>query len=170
MVVGAPDPSLTPAAGMLAVSELVDRLGVVSALDAGIGPIKTRNRGLSGGQLLVSLAGAQLLGQDALAGLDRVRADTAGRVLSVVPTLASTTAGSLARRFGPGQLAGVEAGLARLVDRWLGLLPARLRSPLQLRPPTIDLDSTEVEVYGRAKDGVAYNYLGQRAGRPHLAS
>jgi len=118
----------------------------------------------------VSLAGAQLLGQDALAGLDRVRADTAGRVLSVVPTLASTTAGSLARRFGPGQLAGVEAGLARLVDRWLGLLPARLRSPLQLRPPTIDLDSTEVEVYGRAKDGVAYNYLGQRAGRPHLAS
>ena len=170
MVVGAPDPSLTPAAGMLAVSELVDRLGVVSALDAGIGPIKTRNRGLSGGQLLVSLAGAQLLGQDALAGLDRVRADTAGRVLSVVPTLASTTAGSLARRFGPGQLAGVEAGLARLVDRWLGLLPATLRSPLQLRPPTIDLDSTEVEVYGRAKDGVAYNYLGQRAGRPHLAS
>jgi hypothetical protein len=78
----------------------------------------------------VSLAGAQLLGQDALAGLDRVRADTAGRVLSVVPTPASTTAGSLARRFGPGQLAGVEAGLARLVDRWLGLLPARLRSPL----------------------------------------
>jgi len=32
-VVGAPDRSLTPAAGMLAVSELVDRLGVVQALD-----------------------------------------------------------------------------------------------------------------------------------------
>ena len=59
--VGASDPSLAPAAGMLAVSELVDRLGVVSALDAGIGPIKTGSRGLSGGQLLVSLAGAQLL-------------------------------------------------------------------------------------------------------------
>ncbi len=58
---------------MLAVSELVDRIGVVSALDAGIGPIKTRDRGLSGGQLLVSSAGAQLLGQVVLAGLDRVR-------------------------------------------------------------------------------------------------
>jgi len=91
VVVGAPDPSLTPAAGMLAVSELVDRLGVVSALDAGIGSFKTRNRGLSGGQLLVSLAGAQLLGQDALAGLDRVRADAAGAVLLPVPTPASTT-------------------------------------------------------------------------------
>ena len=167
---GAPDASLTPAAGMLAVSELVDRLGVVSVLDGRIGPIKQRDRGLSGGALLTSLAGAQLLGQDVLAGLDRVRADTAGRALLAVPTPPSTTAGSLARRFGPVQLGGVEAGLAALVGRWLMLLPARLRSPLQLRAPTIDLDSTEVEVYGRAKDAVAYNYLGQRAGRPHLAS
>ena len=52
----------------------------------------------------------------------------------------------------------------------VGLLPARRRSPLVLRPPTIDLDSTEVEVFGRAKAGMAYNYQGQRAGRPHLAS
>ena len=34
----------------------------------------------------------------------------------------------------------------------------------------IDLDSTDVEVYGRRKRGVAYNYQGQRAGRPHLAT
>lgn len=87
-----------------------------------------------------------------------------------MPTPPSTTAGSLARRFGAVQLAGVENGLAALVARWLDLLPARMRSPLQLRPPTIDLDSTEVEVFGRAKKGVAYNYLGQRAGRAHLAS
>ena len=32
------------------------------------------------------------------------------------------------------------------------------------------MDSTDVEVYGRAKQGVAYNYCGQRAGRPHLAT
>jgi hypothetical protein len=101
---------LAPAAGMLAVSELVDRLGVVSALDAGIGPIKTGSRGLSGGQLLVSLAGAQLLGQDVLAGLDRVRADRCGAVLLPVPTPPSTTAGSLARRLARGS--------------WLGWRPA----------------------------------------------
>ncbi len=34
----------------------------------------------------------------------------------------------------------------------------------------IDLDATDVEVYGRLKRGVAYNYQGQRAGRPHLAT
>ena len=32
---------------------------------------------------------------------------------------------------------------------------------------TTDLDD---EVYGRRKQGVAYNYCGQRCGRPHLAS
>lgn len=35
---------------------------------------------------------------------------------------------------------------------------------------TIDMDSTEVEVYGSRKEGVAYNYAGQRAGHPHLAT
>ena len=35
---------------------------------------------------------------------------------------------------------------------------------------TIDLDTTDVEVYGRKKRGVAYNYLGQRCGRPHVAT
>jgi hypothetical protein len=34
----------------------------------------------------------------------------------------------------------------------------------------IDLDTTEVEVYGRKKRGVAYNYQGQRCGRPQVAS
>jgi hypothetical protein len=32
-------------------------------------------------------------------------------------------------------------------------------------PVTIDLDTTDVEVYGRKKRGVAYNYQGQRVGR-----
>jgi len=37
-------------------------------------------------------------------------------------------------------------------------------------PDRVDLDSTDVEVYGRRKRGVDYNYQGQRAGRPHLAT
>ena len=37
-------------------------------------------------------------------------------------------------------------------------------------PVTIDLDTTDVEVYGRKKRGVAYNHQGRRAGRPHVAS
>ena len=43
--VGAPDPSLTPVSGMAAVTELVDRLGMVRSLDTAIGPIKARDRG-----------------------------------------------------------------------------------------------------------------------------
>jgi hypothetical protein len=35
---------------------------------------------------------------------------------------------------------------------------------------TLDLDTTDVEVYGRQKRGVAYNYQGQRVGRPHVAT
>jgi hypothetical protein len=35
---------------------------------------------------------------------------------------------------------------------------------------TIDWDTTDVEVYGRCKQGVAYNDQGQRCGRPHVAT
>ena len=38
-------------------------------------------------------------------------------------------------------------------------------------PVTIDLDTTDVEVYGRQKRGVAYNHQGQRVtSRPHVAA
>ena len=116
------------------------------------------------------MATAQLLGEDCLAGLDRRREDDAGGLLAPVPFAPSTTAGALARRFGPDQLAGVETGLAELTARWLDLLPAQQRAGLVLRRPTIDMDTTDVEVSGRFKEGVAYNYQGQRVGRPHLAS
>jgi hypothetical protein len=69
--IGAPDPSLTPVAGMVAVTELVERLDVIGRLDAAIGPIKHRRRGHTGGQLLVGIAAAQLAGEDFLVGLDR---------------------------------------------------------------------------------------------------
>lgn len=35
---------------------------------------------------------------------------------------------------------------------------------------TIDLDATDVEVYGRNERGVEYNHQGQRVGRPHVAT
>ena len=45
----------------------------MEVLGRGIGPVKQRGRGLSGGQLLMGMATAQLAGQDCLAGMDRVR-------------------------------------------------------------------------------------------------
>ena len=56
VTIGASDASLTPNAGLAAVSELVEHLNVTAALDAGIGPLKQRDRGITGAELLVSLA------------------------------------------------------------------------------------------------------------------
>jgi hypothetical protein len=167
---GAPDPSLTANAGLAAISELCDRLGVIEALDAAVGPIKQRDRGLGAGELLTGIAAAQLAGEDFLTGLDRQRADAAGQQLTPVPGLASTTAAGLARRVTPGQWRAVESGLAALTSRMLSLLPAERVTALADGPVTIDLDTTDVEVYGRKKRGVAYNHQGQRVGRPHVAA
>jgi hypothetical protein len=166
--IGAPDPSLTPVAGMVAVTELVERLDVIGRLDAAIGPIKQRRRGHTGGQLLVGMAAAQLAGEDFLVGLDRQRADTAGQQLAPVPDLAATTAAGLARRLSAGQWAAVETGLGDVAAAALELLPAGHAAAL-CEQVTLDLDTTDVEVYGRRKRGVAFNHQGQRVGRPHVA-
>jgi hypothetical protein len=87
-----------------------------------------------------------------------------------VPGLASTTAAGLARRLTPAQWQAVECGLAVVTGRMLSLLPAPRAAALAGGPVTIDLDTTDVEVYGRKKRGVAYNHQGQRVGRPHVAA
>ena len=80
------------------------------------------------------------------------------------------SAAGLARRFTPGQWQAVETGLAAVTGRMLALLPAERAAALAEGPVTIDLDTTDVEVYGRKKRGVAYNHQGQRAWPPHVAS
>ena len=167
---GAPDRSLTANAGLAAVTELCGRLGVIEAVDAAVGPIKQRDRGFSAGELLTGIAAAQLAGEDFLTGLDRQRADVAGQQITPVPGLASTTAAGLARRITPAQWEAVEHGLAVVTSRMLSLLPAERAAALAGGPVTIDLDTTDVEVYGRKKRGVAYNHQGQRVGRPHVAA
>jgi len=167
--VAAPDPSLTQYSGMAAVTELVDRLAMIRLLDAAIGPIKSRDRGFTAGQVLVGLAYAQLVGEDFLVGLDRYRADAAGQVLAAVPGLSSTTAAGLARRFTEGQWRAVETGIGDVHAAMLALLPEQQAARL-CATVTIDLDTTDVEVYGRHKRGVAFNHQGQRVGRPHVAT
>jgi len=168
--VGTPDPSLTGAGGMLAVTELCGKLGLIAALDEAMGPVKERNRGFSGGQVLAGMAAAQLAGEDFLVGLDRVRADAAGQQVTLVPGLAASTATGIVRRLTARHWRGAEAGLAAATARMAGLLPAERAAELGEAPVTIDIDATDVEVYGSKKRGVAYNYQGQRCGRPHVAS
>ena len=168
--VGAPDATLTANAGLAAVGELCDRLGVIEAIDAAVGPVKQRDRGLGAGELLAGIAAAQLAGEDFLTGLDRQRADGAGQQITPVPGLSSTTAAGLARRITPAQWLRVETGLAAVTARMLDLLPSARAAVLAGGPVTIDLDATDVEVYGSKKRGVAYNHQGQRVGRPHVAA
>src|SRR5216684_2997656 len=168
--IGSADPSLTGSGGMLAVTELCGKLGLIEALDAGIGPLKQRRRGFTGGQVLTGMAAAQLAGEDFLAGLDRLRADAAGQQLAPVPGLATSTATGLARRFTARHWRGAETGLAQATARMVGLLPQERAAELSGGPVTIDIDATDVEVYGSKKRGVAYTYAGQRAGRPHVAA
>ena len=105
------------------MTELVDRLGMIKRLDGAIGPIKTRDRGFTGGELLVGLASAQLAGEDFLVGLDRRRADVAGQVLAPVAGLSSTTLPLTPLRTRPGPaacstcLAGTTLGLRDLGPR-----------------------------------------------------
>jgi len=77
--IGTPDRSLTANAGLAAVTERCGRLDVIEALDAAVGPVKQRDRGFGSGELLTGIAAAQLAGEDFLTGLDRQRADAAGR-------------------------------------------------------------------------------------------
>ncbi|MBQ0901298.1 hypothetical protein [Micromonospora sp. U21] len=67
-------------------------------------------------------------------------------------------------------MAGIEEGIGDIACRVIGLLPAVRRSVLRTGGATIDLDGTDVEVYGAKKDGIAYSYKGARAGRPHVAT
>ena len=168
--IGAPDAALTPNAGMAAITGLCDRLGVIEELDAAVGAVKQRDRGFGAGQLLTGIASAQLAGEDFLVGLDRQRADAAGQQIAPVPGLSSTTAAGVARRITGEQWKAVEAGLAAVTGRMLSLLPVPRAAALTGGPVTIDLDATDVEVYGSKKRGVAYNHQGQRVGRPHVAA
>src|SRR5512144_2482870 len=67
-------------------------------------------------------------GGDSLVALDRQQPDPGIGLLSAVSGLPATTAASLAGRFGPEQLAGMETAVAGLLARVLPLLPARQAS------------------------------------------
>lgn len=168
--IGAPDPSLTGAAGLLAVAELTGRVGLIAALDAAVPGFKQRRRGASAGEFLTALACAQLTGEDHLVGLDHRRADRVGEAFFDQASPASSTVTGLARRFGQTDWTAVLAATAAVTGRVVRLASAAVRARLHAGAPTLDLDATDIEVYGRKKAGVTYNYLGQRSGRVHAAS
>ncbi len=166
----ADDATLTPYGGSAVVGELCRRLGLVEGLDRAIDgvtrarPFKQRDRGVSAGELVVSLAESMLVGGDAFNDLEDLRADDVGAELRAVARVpAASTAAQLARRLRASHLRAAEAALAAAGDR----LDADLgRDPNE--PVTLDFDSTLVEVYGRTKPGASRAHTGQLAYQPLL--
>jgi len=103
--------------------------------------------------------------------IDHVRADVASAALRAVPVPpASTTFAAAAQRFDDNAVTAVEDAMGVLIARWFKVMPARRRDQLSACRPSIDLDGTDIEVYGKQKQGVAYNYAGQKVGRAHPAT
>ena len=169
-MLGSPDGRITARAGLHLVSKLDQLLGISARIDVGGAGFKSRRRGLRLGGLVVSLAETMLAGGDFLIDLDHQRRDSAGlRLRAVRDVPASTTAIGLGKRFDETAARSVEEANASLVKSAFHLLPTKRKEELCAARPTIDLDPTDVEVYGRSKAGSAYNYAGQRAYRPHPA-
>ena len=171
LVVRADDPSLTPYAGLAVSGELARRVGVVGLIDAELSverrarAVKVRRRGLSAGELVVSLAECQLVGGSFFDHLEDVRADRAGAGLrAVAQTPSAPAALQNAKRFRRVHVQRVERAMARAgqrLDRALGRDPADA--------VTIDLDATQVTVYGQAKQGAARSRHGHMSYAPHIA-
>lgn len=170
VVVGRDDPSLTPNAGLVLSTEVDRIVGIADTIDSYVGRIKQRRQGLSAGELVLSMAECMLAGGDFMSDLDHLRGDVAGAALRAVPEPpASTTFIALAQRFDEVALGDLDTALGALVAVAFAAYPPARRAELSAQRPTIDLDPTDVEVYGSKKEGVAYNYQGQRVGRPHPA-
>ncbi len=170
-MIGESDPSLTRYAGLAVTGELSRRLRLVELIDAELAverrarPVKVRRRGLSPGQLVVALSECQLVGGEFFADVAQVGDDEAGAGLRAVgSTPSAPTALQRAKDFRRVHCQRIERAAARVgehLDRALG------RDPQE--PVTVDLDATEVVVYGARKQGAARSRHGHMSYAPHVA-
>jgi hypothetical protein len=171
IVVRADERSLTPYAGLAVSGELARRVGLAELIDAELSverrarPVKVRRRGVSPGELVVSLAECQLVGGSFFDHVEDVRADRAGaRLRAVAGTPSAPAALQNAKRFRRCHVQRIERAMARAgqrLDRALGRDVAE--------PVTIDLDATQVAVYGAGKRGAARSRHGCMSYAPHVA-
>jgi hypothetical protein len=70
VTLGVADPNLAPRAGLRLVTELDRILGITATLDRHVGPTTAKARGLTAGELVVSMAETMLAGGDFMVDLD----------------------------------------------------------------------------------------------------
>jgi len=154
--------NLVPNAGLLPAAVLAERIGLAGLVDARLHLAK---HGANSGSKALSVVGSMLAGGDSIDDVAVLRAGAAAELFDA--TRAPSTVGSWLRAHKWSNVRQLDAISRELLARlWAaGAGPADLGAPL-----TIDLDSTIVEVQGRAKQGAAFGYTKVRGYHPQLAT
>lgn len=171
-MIGEPDPSLARFGGLVVAGELARAVGLEERIEWELSrerrarPVKVRRRGCSPAQLVLALAECQLTGGSFFRDLEQVRADHAASGLRIVSEVPSAPAAlQRAKDFRRVHCQRIERAIADAGHQ----LDLRLGRDRASQPATIDLDATQIEVFGRYKQGAARNRQGQLAFAPHVA-
>ena len=154
---GAP---LLNCSGLVLVRQLIERLGVASAIDAGVRVLR-RCKWYRESDHILTLIFSMFSGGNKLQDVNRLGQDDAlKRVLGSDRIPHATTIGKFLWRFGNDQQDKQRQGLAELRDTTeaiqqeaFGMLPRERR-----KVATLDWDSSIHEVYGQKKEGADFAY------------
>ncbi len=154
--------NLVPNAGLLPAAILGQRLDLAGLVDR---RLRLARHGANSGAKALSVIGSMLVGGDSIDDVAVLRAGAASALFD--GTRAPSTVGSWLRAYKWSNVRQLDAVSRELLARlWAaGAGPADLAGPL-----TIDLDSTIVQVHGRAKQGAAFGYTKVRGYHPQLAT
>ena len=154
---GAP---LLNCSGLVLMRQLIERLGVARAIDAGVRVLR-RCKWYRESDHILTLIYSMLSGGSKLQDVNRLGQDDAlKRVLGSDRIPHATTIGKFLWRFGDDQQDKQRQGLAELRDTTeavqqeaFGMLPRERR-----KVATLDWDSSIHEVYGQKKEGADFAY------------
>jgi hypothetical protein len=154
--------NLVPNAGLLPAAVLAQRIDLAGLIDR---RLHLARHGANSGAKALSVVGSMLVGGDSIDDVAVLRAGAAGSLFD--GTRAPSTVGSWLRSHKWSNVRQLDAISRELLARlWAaGAGPQDLSAPL-----TIDVDSTIVEVHGRAKQGAAFGYTKVRGYHPQLAT
>jgi len=150
-------------AGLVLASTLAAQLGIEQVVDETL-DLGQRPGAARPGRKLLTLVASMLVGGDSIDDADVLRCGETERVLDH-HVLAPSTLGTFLRSFTFGHVRQLDRAFEAILGRaWAaGAGPGS-------EPLTIDLDSTIVEVAGRAKQGADFGYTKRRGYHPILAT
>jgi hypothetical protein len=150
-------------AGLVLAGTLAGRLGIELVVDAML-DLGERPGAARPGRKVLTLMYSALVGGDSIDDADVLRCGETERVLGQ-RVMAPSTLGTFLRSFTFGHVRQLD----RVFETVLGRAWAAGAGPGS-GPLTIDLDSTIVEVAGRAKQGAGFGYTKRRGYHPILAT